>query len=59
MPSSEALRAKAQQYQQMANGTANGLAATLLRIVAEDYLELAEEEDGRQQQIQPEKPEEQ
>jgi hypothetical protein len=58
MPSSEDLRVKAQHYQQMATGTTNSLAATLLRIVAEDYMELAEEEDVRQQQRQPEKPEE-
>jgi hypothetical protein len=42
----------------MATGTTTGLAATRLRIVAEDYMELAEEEAVRQQQIQPEKPEE-
>ena len=35
------------------------MAATLLRIVAEDYMELAEKEAARQQQIQPEKPVEQ
>ena len=61
MPSIEDLRVKAQQYQQMATGTTNSLAATLLRIVAEDYMELAElaeKEAARQQQIQPEKPEE-
>jgi hypothetical protein len=59
MPSIEDLRLKAQQYQQRATGTTNSLAATLLRIVAEDYMELAEEEAVRQQQIQPKKPEEQ
>ena len=59
MPSIEHLRVKAQQYQRMATGTTNSLAATLLRIVAQDYMELAEEEAVRQQQIQPEKPEEQ
>ena len=58
MPSIEHLRVKAQQYQRMATGTTNSLAATLLRIVAQDYMELAEEEAVRQQQIQPEKPEE-
>jgi hypothetical protein len=58
MPSIEDLRVKAQQYQQMATETTNSLAATLLRIVAEDYMELAEKEAARQQQIQPEKPEE-
>jgi hypothetical protein len=56
MPSIEDLRVKAQQYQQMATGTTNSLAAMLLRIVAEDYMELAKEEAVRQQQIQPEKP---
>ena len=59
MPSIEHLRVKAQQYQRMATGTTNSLAATLLRIVAQDYMELAEEEAARQQQIQPEEPEEQ
>ena len=57
MPSIEHLRVKAQQYQRMATGTTTRLAATLLRIVAQDYMELAEEEAVRQQQIQPEKPE--
>jgi hypothetical protein len=59
MPSIEALRLKAEQYQQMATGTTNSLAARLLRIVAEDYMELAEEEAVKQQQIQPKKPGEQ
>jgi hypothetical protein len=55
MPSREDFKAKAQQYLQMAAETSDTLAVTLLRMAAEDYLELAEKEAAgqQQQQIQP------
>ena len=62
MPSSEDFRKKAQQCLDMAaRETTDSVAATLLRLVAEDYLGLAEKEatGQQQQQIQPEKSEEQ
>ena len=62
MPPSEDFRKKAQQCLDMAaRETTDRLAATLLRMVADDYLDLAEKEAGgqQQQQIQPKKPEEQ
>ena len=64
MPSSEDFRAKAQRCLDMAaETTTDSVAATLLRMLAEDYFELAEKTDApvgqQQQQIQPKKPEEQ
>jgi hypothetical protein len=62
MPSSEDFRKKAQQCRDIAaRETTDIVAATLLRMLAEDYLELAEIEAAgqQQQQIQPKKPEEQ
>jgi hypothetical protein len=61
MPSSEGFRKKAQQCLDMAaRETTDSVAAMLLRMVAEDYLDLAEKEAAgqQQQQIQSEKPEE-
>ena len=61
MKKGEDYRAKAQECLKMAADTTDRLAATLLRMVADDYLDLAEKEAGgqQQQQIQPKKPEEQ
>ena len=61
MVSSEDFRKKAQQCLDIATETTDIVAATLLRMLAEDYLELAEIEAAgqQQQQIQPKKPEEQ
>ena len=62
MVSSEDFRKKAQQCREIAaRETTDIVAATLLRMLAEDYLELAEIEAAgqQQQQIQPKKPEEQ
>jgi hypothetical protein len=62
MPSSEDFRKKAQQCLDMAaRETTDSVAATLLRMLAEDYLDLAGKEAAgqQQQQIQPKKPEEQ
>jgi hypothetical protein len=55
MRSSEDFRAKAQQCLQRAAEMTDRLAATLLRMEAEGYLELAEKEAAaqQQQQIQP------
>jgi hypothetical protein len=63
MPSSEDFRKKARQCLDMAaERTTDSVAATLLRMLAEDYLELAKEAapvGQQQQQIQPKKPGEQ
>jgi hypothetical protein len=62
MVSSEDFRKKAQQCLDIATETTDIVAATLLRMLAEDYLELAKEDapSGQQQpQIHPKKPEEQ
>ena len=62
MSSSEDLRKKAQQCLDIAAETTDSAAATLLRMLAEDYLELAKEAaptGQQQQQIQPKKSEEQ
>ena len=63
MTSKEDFRAKAQQYRRTAAEATDPLAATLLRMLADDYWELAEKEavamGQQQQQIQPKKPEEQ
>ena len=55
MPSSEDFRAKARECLKTAAETTDPLAATLLRMFADDYLELAEKEAAgqQQQQIQP------
>ena len=62
MPSSEDFRKKAQQCLDMAGETTDSETATLLRMLAEDYVELAKEAapvGQQQQQIQPKKPEDQ
>jgi hypothetical protein len=43
MPSSEDFRKKAQHCLDMAAETTDSVAATLLRMLAEDYVELAKE----------------
>jgi hypothetical protein len=55
MPSSEDFRAKAQQCLHTAAEATDPLAASLLRMLADDYLELAAKEAAgqQQQQIQP------
>ena len=56
MPSSEDFRAKARECLKTAAEATDPLAATLLRMLAEDYTALAEEEavGQQQQQIQSE-----
>jgi hypothetical protein len=59
MPSSEDFRKKAQHCLDMAAETTDSVAATLLRMLAEDYEELAKEVapvGQQQQQIQPKEP---
>ena len=58
MLSREDFRAKAQQYLKTAAETTDPLAVTLLRMAAEDCLQLAEKEvtGQQQQQIQPKSP---
>jgi hypothetical protein len=57
----EDYRAKGQQFLQMASEATDSVAATLLRMLADDYFDLAEKEVApaaqQQQQIQPKKPE--
>jgi hypothetical protein len=62
MASGTDYRAKAQQFLRMAAETTDPLAATLSRMLAEDYLALAEQYKThpvgqQQQQIQPREPE--
>ena len=52
MPSSEDFRAKARECLKAAAEATDPLAATLLRMLAEDYTALAEEEAVGQQQQQ-------
>ena len=59
MPSSEDFRAKAQHCLNIAAETTDSETATLLRMLAEDYEELAKEAarvGQQQQQIQPKEP---
>jgi hypothetical protein len=57
----EHYRAKGQQCLKMASEATDSVAATLLRMLADDYFDLAEKEAApaaqQQQQIQPKKPE--
>jgi hypothetical protein len=54
---SEDFRAKAQQYLEMASEATDRVAATLLRMLAKEYFDLAEKAAApvvqQQQQIQP------
>ena len=60
MPSEKDYRARAEDYLRMASDATDPVAATLLRMLADDYFELANAPKAvvtQQQQIQPKEPE--